>query len=800
MIIRIPAFLLFMILAMFSYCQEIVIVDFTTKKPISDVLVTCSSSDQVFISNENGIVKLSEILCDSLITNHLSYEIGYFDLREIENHVWELIPKELLTEEVVISASKWKQNRREVSNKIDRIRRSDIFVKNAQTSADLLNGSGGVYVQKSQQGGGSPMIRGFSANRLLYVVDGVRMNTAIFRSGNVHNVISLDPFEMESVEVSFGPGSVIYGSDAVGGVMSFKTLTPRLSISDKVDFSGTVLSRYSSANKENTFHADLNLGFNKWAWVSSVTRYDFGHLRMGSNGNDQFLREYYVDYIDNQDTIIKNDDPRIQLPTAYSQWNMTHKLRYRPSELIDINFAFHFSETSSFGRYDRHLREQNGMPRYGEWSYGPQRWHMLRGGIVYHSPNYLWDDASINLAYQRFEESRITRNFQTVDRNARIEDIDAYSANIDFTKTINGGRRFYYGIEAIYNVVKSQGVGQNILTGTEFNISPRYPNADWYSYAAYFSLQQNFGQNWVVNSGIRFNTFQQSAKFDNQFFDLPFDRIRLRNSAISFTAGLVYNREDSYSVKLNLANGFRAPNVDDTGKIFDSEPGSVVVPNDNLRAEKVYNLDVGVDLVSIKNTVISLGMYYTYLDDAMVRRNFRLNGMDSIIYNGELSQVQAIQNASFAEILGGYFSVKWTFLENFELLTKVNYQEGTEELANGGRSAARHASPTFGSNQISYVNNGWRLSIIHSYNGGMRYEDLPVSERAKEEIYALDLTRRPYLESWHVFNFNSIYKYDEKWIFKGAIENIFDKRYRTYSSGIASPGRNLVLSIIYKIK
>src|SRR5690606_22275722 len=97
-----------------------------------------------------------------------------------------------------------------------------------QTAADMLAGSGEVFVQKSQLGGGSPMIRGFATNRLLYAVDGVRMNTAIFRAGNLQNVINLDPFATESVEVIFGPGSVMYGRDAIGGVMSFQTLMPRL--------------------------------------------------------------------------------------------------------------------------------------------------------------------------------------------------------------------------------------------------------------------------------------------------------------------------------------------------------------------------------------------------------------------------------------------------------------------------------------------------------------------------------------------------------------------------------------------
>ncbi len=103
------------------------------------------------------------------------------------------------------------------------------------------------------------MIRGFATNRILLSVDGVRMNNAIFRGGNLQNVISIDPFTIKKTEVTFGPGSVIYGSDAIGGVMNFYTQKPRFSFADSLAFSGNVNYRFASANSENTAHVDLIL-------------------------------------------------------------------------------------------------------------------------------------------------------------------------------------------------------------------------------------------------------------------------------------------------------------------------------------------------------------------------------------------------------------------------------------------------------------------------------------------------------------------------------------------------------------
>ena len=130
-------------------------------------------------------------------------------------------------DEVVVSVSKFGQSKKDVPQQIVTLTSEDVLFNNPQTSADLLESSGQVYVQKSQMGGGSPLIRGFSTNRLLITVDGIRFNTAIFRGGNVQNIISIDPFSIERTEVILGPGSVVYGSDAIGGCLLYTSPSPR---------------------------------------------------------------------------------------------------------------------------------------------------------------------------------------------------------------------------------------------------------------------------------------------------------------------------------------------------------------------------------------------------------------------------------------------------------------------------------------------------------------------------------------------------------------------------------------------
>ncbi|HPI80764.1 MAG TPA: TonB-dependent receptor plug domain-containing protein [Cyclobacteriaceae bacterium] len=258
----------------FSYSQTITIKEQGTNKPLD--LVTLSSQDpKAFaVTNGNGQADISGFKgSEKIEIRMLGFQTqvkGYDEIVSSGNELW-MEPSNLNLDEVVVSATRWRQTSTNIPSKVISISPNEIALLNPQTAADLLSISGKVYVQKSQQGGGSPMIRGFATNRLLYTVDGVRMNTAIFRGGNIQNVINLDPFATENTEVFFGPGSVIYGSDAIGGVMGFQTLVPQFSLDENPLVTGKVVTRYSSANNEKTGHFDINVGWKKWASVSSFS-------------------------------------------------------------------------------------------------------------------------------------------------------------------------------------------------------------------------------------------------------------------------------------------------------------------------------------------------------------------------------------------------------------------------------------------------------------------------------------------------------------------------------------------------
>ena len=192
---------------------------------------------------------------------------------------------------------------------------------------------------RSQGGGGSPVLRGFEANRVLIVVDGVRMNNAIYRSGHLQNAITIDPHNIERVEVTFGSSSVGYGSDALGGVIHYYTKSPQLNSKSivKSEFSST----FNHANLSFINNANTSLSFKSWGSITSVSYSNFGDIRIGKKRNHGFpnwgLTPYFSLNSRNKynDSPVRNSNPNIQKNTGYDQFDLFQKFLVRlPSDMI----------------------------------------------------------------------------------------------------------------------------------------------------------------------------------------------------------------------------------------------------------------------------------------------------------------------------------------------------------------------------------------------------------------------------------------------------------------------------------
>lgn len=798
-------FILFFILfSIGSRAQNIKVLNKITKATIFGVAVYNVDKSKSVITNFRGEADLKEFSDNEIIYfKHLSHVLKSLTKREIvKSKKVFLVSNTQGLEEIVISASKFQQNKRDIPQKIVSIDAKNIQFTNPQTSADLLENSGRVYIQKSQLGGGSPIIRGFSTNRLLLTVDGVRMNNAIFRGGNLQNVISIDPFSIQNTEVTLGSGSVIYGSDAIGGVMSFYTKKPKLSYTDSLMFSGNTVVRYASASNERTGHFDFNLGYKKWAFISSGTYTNFDDLRMGNHGPDDYLRPEFALATANGDVIIQNNDPLVQKFSGYNQVNLMQKAHYEPYEDLSFDLGLHYTTTSDIPRYDRLNRYRNGLLRSAEWNYGPQQWFMSNLQVTkLSSKSNLYNKIKATIAYQNFKESRIDRDYQSSVRHSREEAVDAYSFNLDLEKRVSTKTQFFYGAEYVYNKVRSTGKEVDLSNNTQVSSVSRYPNgSSWQSAAVYSSIKYKPNRKFVFQSGLRFNYVTSEADFteNNAYLNLPFESAKNESEALTGTAGISWSPNSTIQWKLNASSAFRAPNIDDVGKVFDSEPGSVVVPNNDLRPEYAYGGELGLKLNFDDKLILDMSTYYTYLDNAVVRRDYSLNGATEIIYDGGLSNVQAMQNASKAWIYGFEVGLKMPITKQLDVTSQYSIIGGTEE-AGAIEAPIRHVAPSFGNTHVLWTAKDLKLDFFANYNGGLAFNQLAPSEIEKGYMYALDENGKPYSPSWYTLNFRAQYQINTSITIITSLENITDQRYKTYSSGIAAAGRNFILTLKYSL-
>ena len=784
-----------------AIAQKIQVLSKQTAGAIPGVALFNKDKSKSAITNFDGFADISSFNQDERITfQHIAHATLWQTKSQIitANGQVFLITDASSLDEVVLSVSKFGQKRRDIPQQIVSVTSDDVLFRNPQTAADLLQSSGQVYVQKSQLGGGSPIIRGFSTNRLLIAVDGVRFNTAIFRGGNVQNIISIDPFAVARTEVILGPGSVVYGSDAVGGVMNFYTKKPVFSFKQGTTFSGNTTLRYATANKEKTGHFDFNIGVKKWAFLTSVTYSDFDNLRMGSHGPDDYLRTQYVETLNGVDTVVQNQNPKIQRPTAYSQINTMQKVRYMPNNNWNFDLGLFYTTTTDYPRYDRLIRTSNDTLASAVWDYGPQQW--FSGNLqIQNTPetNTFFDKSAFTLSFQHFTESRSDRGFGAPFLYKTQEKVAAYTTAWDFEKKIKKAK-LNYGVEYIFNKVGSRGLKTDILTGTSQQDVSRYPDgSSWQSLAGYMSTQFALAENISFLGGLRYSHIIVDAQFDTSLFALPFTEATINTGALTGTAGVTWNPNQTLGWRLNFGTAFRAPNIDDIGKVFDSEPGSVVVPNPDLKPEYAYNGDLGLSLNFENKLKLDFAGFYTILEDALIRRDFSLDGESQIVYQGELSTIQAIQNASKAQVYGFEAGLEFAFSKVMKLSSQYNITKGFAQDQQGTKQALRHASPAYGNTHIVYKKEKLTLDAFAVYNGQFDFEDLAPSQQNNAFLYAADQNGNPYAPGWYTLNFSGQYKFSKAFQLTATLENITDQRYRPYSSGLSAPGRNLILAATY---
>jgi hemoglobin/transferrin/lactoferrin receptor protein len=780
------------ILAFPARAQQIRVINASDRSPVVNVAVYNNSRDKAAITDTMGLIDLSVFSSsDTINFQHPSYIAVTCTKQQLAGlNTLKLERRNIWIDEYVISASKSRENKLIIPNMVEILDEGMLRESTGLTAAEILEGTGEVMVQRTQGGGGSPVLRGFEANKILLVVDGVRLNNAIYRSGHLQNSITIDPSILERTEVIFGPTSIMYGSDALGGVIHYYTRDPELAEGTAPCFRARASSTYSSANRAITGHLDFSAGQKRWGSLTSITYKDLGDIRMGSHRSptlgDWGKLMHYVGQVNGTDSTMTNENPMVQKNTGYSQLDILQKFRFAPSNYSDWVLNFQYSTSSDIDRLDQ-LNDYSGANlKYAEYYYGPQDRLMLSLKNVFKKDNRVFTNITNIIAIQKIDEDRYSRKFRVDELLSQQEDLYVFSLNTDLLKVWGPSHKLNYGLELDHNRLTSAAWYENTVTGVRMPAQTRYPDGGSLTWdaSAYASYKWIIGKQLVFNGGARYSWAGLHSEFTDEA--LPFDRIDIVNGALTGSAGIIFFPAERWQIKGILSTGFRNPNVDDYGKVR-AKDNIITVPNEELSPESTYNAEFGISRIVEGYMKIELMAYYTFLKDAIVRTDYQLNGEDSLLYDGDMYRITTNYNAGKAYIYGASMRFSASLNRDFTLKSTLNYTKGhniTDDVPLG------HIPPVFGRTNLTYRRNRFFLDTYFVYQGWKNIEDCsPYGEDNEGEAMEYGFP------AWWTANVKAGLKLGKPFDLMVAVENLFDQFYKPFASGISAPGRNFILMV-----
>lgn len=745
--------------------------------------------------NGSGEIDFTGIKVDSFVVMHPDYftvTVRSSELNAKGNKVM-LERKIINLNEYVMVVNKEKDPKEHSPFYTNVLTKQIIETSNSANTADLLQNVGSVLVQKSQLGGGSPIIRGFEASRVLIVVDGVRMNNAIFRAGHLQNLLRVDQNTLDRAEVMFGPGSVMYGSDAMGGTMYFKTKDPQLSSSKKIIFFGNAMARIGLADFEKTGHIDFNIAGKKFGSFTSVTFTDFDDRWQGANGgldgDTLWNRNFYVERINGKDSVFNNPDKNRQVQSGYWQVNAMQKFLFVPNSKDKHILNVQFSTTSNIHRYDRLTELSGGTARFAEWYYGPETWVM--GSYRFERTVNNWKIGA-GLTYQYFNESRNSRRLNVINLRTQDEKLHAINANVDIFRYYKK-HELKFGFEALYNTVISTAYLTNVNTDTlSGGSSTRYADGGnhYYSAALYVHDTWFVHPKVTLTGGIRLNYVGLNSQFvDSTYFPFPFTSANQNNVAVNGHLGVIYLPGKDWKLSLLASTGFRSPNTDDMTKVFDSSPGVLFVPNPSIQPEYSINGELNISKTFFKQVRVELVGFGSYLPSMIGALPFTLNGADSVLYDGTMSAIYASQNADQGYVVGFNANIQANITKYFGMSSSFNYTYG-RLIVSGVAQPLDHIAPMYGRTAAFLNYKKWYAEASVVYSAPKLLNEYSPSGEDNLQ-YATEVG----MPGWYTLNAKLGYSFNKYLRVQVALDNIMDIKYRTFGSGVSAAGRNIMVTL-----
>jgi hemoglobin/transferrin/lactoferrin receptor protein len=655
-------------------------------------------------------------------------------------------PKPLGTDtlqEVIVSASRYPEKVFTTPFSIDRMRKPMDEMHNARNLPEAMAYIPGVFVQKTNHGGGSPFLRGLTGNQTLLMLDGIRVNNAAFRFGPNQYPNVIDAFTLDRVEVLKGSGSVQYGSDAMGGVIH--AISHDIDLANGTGWNTSFGGRFTSQDMEYTTRAVATYAGKGFGISGGYTFRQFGDLYGG-------------------DTTGK------QTPSGYDErdWNLKAKFAIGPKYTLTAS-------AQQVTQHDVPLYHRVRLENFEYYRFEPQKMLISYARLQADLNSGTFKGWSITPLYKKSVEGRQYHRNGNANYFNEADAIETFGVVAETDWQILPFWTSGTGVEYYHDKVNSE---RNITNGSN-TVSARglYPNGSAQINTSVYSLHHLAWKNWKADLGIRYNRIENHIP--GKTLSLPgaiFSDAELVSDAWVGNASLLYQLNNTHAFFGNISSGFRAPNIDDLGTLglvdFRYE-----IPAYNLEPERNVNTEVGYRLRT-KKLQLQATAFYMHLSDLIVRVR---QGTDSL----EGYPLYIKTNDQEAYIKGFEFSGTYEPMKGLTLTALMATQYGQNMSRN---EPMRRIPPTHGLATAKYAKQRWYLAAELQW----------AAEQSRLAQGDKDDNRIPKggTPSWQVVNLHGGYQVRFVQL-RTTLSNLFNEDYRTHGSGINGMGRAFTLSALF---
>ncbi len=640
----------------------------------------------------------------------------------------------------------------------------------ARTLPEALSETPGVLVQKTGHGQGSPFIRGFTSQRTLLLIDGIRLNNAVFREGPNQYWNTVDPLTIDRLEVVKGPSSVLYGSDAIGGTVSVTTrsrepLREGDAANGAFDWGRRIYYRFASAENSHASRAELDAAYGTHVGIlGGVTYKDFGDL---SGGRDigEMPNTGYEDFDADVKTIVRLR-PDLDLVLAFQRVDQDDVPRTHSTI-----FSKSFRGTTIGTDFKRDLDQIRHLG-YAQLHWQPEADWLSR--------------VSFSTSYQQQEEIEVRVRSNARKRRQGFRD-GTFGSWVQFESPAPIGT-LTYGVEYYHDEVDSF-FKEFEPDGSLRSVRPRGPVADDASYDLLgVYLQDAFRpvERLEVIVGGRFNYAHAEAdEVDPDPSSAPnFGDLNEDFSSAVGSLRLVYEMLEEWNLFGGVSQGFRAPNLADLTRFDVARSGEVETPAPDLDPEDFVSFEAGSKLWIEEVGLETYASYHYTLIDGMIVRFPTGNVIDG---DPEVTK----DNAGDGFLHGVELGLAWNFCGGFTALGSVTWMEGEVDTFIGSTksrkplSRLQPATGIIGLRWDSPERKYWVESTVTIVDNQDR-----LSPRDEADTQRIPPGGTP---GYTIYTIRGGAQVIEGLKLFAAVENITDVDYRVHGSGQNAPGTNAIL-------